>query len=162
MFLFHDGFIKLDDLDLSNYENYVNYIKRSGYKMGGTNYAPVLCAIIEGYEQSKGGLFGGKTRVNPIVDNGDPTFILFITDGANADRGATNRIIKKCSGMNVFIQFIGIGNYTFDYLEKLDDMPGRVRDNTGFSKMSDLANVSDKELYTDVLEQFSKWLRGLQ
>lgn len=162
MFLFHDSFIKLDDLDLSNYENYVNYIKKSGYEMGGTNYAPVLCAIIEGYEQPTGGFFGRTKKISPIVDNGDPTFILFITDGANADRGATNRIIKKCSDMNVFIQFIGIGNYSFDYLEKLDDMKGRARDNTGFSKMSSLENVSDSELYTDVLEQFSKWLKGLQ
>ena len=41
-------------------------------------------------------------------------------------------------------------------------MKGRARDNTGFSKMSSLENVSDSELYTDVLEQFSKWLKGLQ
>ena len=162
MFLFHDKFIKLKDLNLSNYENYVNYILSSGYRMGGTNYAPVLCAIIEGYDEPVGGFFGGTRRIAPIVDNGDPTFILFITDGANADHGATNRIIKKCSDMNVFIQFIGIGNYRFDYLEKLDDMKGRVRDNTGFSKMSDLASASDNELYMNVLEQFSNWLKGLQ
>ena len=64
--------------------------------------------------------------------------------------------------MNVFIQFIGIGNEQFKYLIALDDMPGRTHDNTGFSKMKDLDNASDNELYTNVLEQFSDWLNGLQ
>lgn len=96
------------------------------------------------------------------MDDGDATFILFITDGENADREETDRIIKKSSGMNVFIQFIGIGNENFQYLRKLDDMPGRVRDNTGFTKMKDLDKADDNELYTNVLEQFAKWIRGLQ
>lgn len=166
VYLFQDDYRKLTDLNLSNYETYVNsVIKTSGYSMGGTSYAPVLKAIIEGDSYKRGGFlgFGAKTvKVDPLVDNGDPTFILFITDGANADRPATDQIIKKSSGMNVFIQFIGIGSERFDYLMKLDDMPGRVRDNTGFSKMADLDRASDTELYTNVLEQFSGWLNGLQ
>ena len=64
--------------------------------------------------------------------------------------------------MNVFIQFIGIGEERFTYLRQLDDMSGRKRDNTGFSAMRDLNNVSDEKLYNNVLEQFSQWLRGLQ
>ena len=64
--------------------------------------------------------------------------------------------------MNVFIQFIGIGNEKFEYLISLDDMPGRKRDNTGFSKMEALEQVSDNELYTNILDQFSGWLNGLQ
>ena len=75
------------------------------------------------------------------------------------DREASDRIIRKSSSMNVFIQFIGIGYDSFNYLRKLDDMPGRKRDNTGFSKMADLDNVNDAELYTDVLEQFSAWIK---
>ena len=33
---------------------------------------------------------------------------------------------------------------------------------TGFTKMKDLDRADDRELYTNVLEQFAKWLRGLQ
>ena len=162
MFLFQSDFRKMEDLDVSNYENYVTeVIGRSGYSMGGTNYAPVLSGIIEGYRVRKG-MFGGTATVPPIVDNGDPTFILFITDGENADKTASDMIIRKSSEKNVFIQFIGIGNSTFRYLEQLDDMPGRKRDNTGFSKMSDLNNADDRTLYMNVLEQFSGWLKGLQ
>lgn len=166
VYLFQNDYRKMDDLNLKNYENYVsNIVKRSGYSMGGTNYAPVLKAIILGDTQTRGGFlgFGGHTEVtHALVDDGDPTFILFITDGENADRNATDDIIRKSSEMNVFIQFIGIGNERFTYLKKLDDMKGRKRDNTGFSKMKDLAKADDNELYTNVLEQFSQWLKHMQ
>ena len=64
--------------------------------------------------------------------------------------------------MNVFIQFIGIGNERFSYLTELDDLSGRKRDNTGFSKMKDLDRATDNELYSNILGQFSAWLKGLQ
>ena len=162
VFLFSNDYKKIADLNLSNYETYVKrVVLTSGYQMGGTAYAPVLKAIIEGDVQK--GFFGNvKVKQRAIVDNGDPTFVLFITDGENADKAASDAIIGKSSEMNVFIQFIGIGNERFTYLRKLDDMPGRCRDNTGFSKMSDLNKASDEELYTNVLEQFSDWLNGLQ
>ena len=166
VYLFQNDYRKLTDLNLSNYENYVNsVVKTSGYSMGGTNYAPGLRASLEGNAYKQGGFFGFGSKTittEALVDNGDPTFILFITDGANADRAETDKIIKKSSDKNVFIQFIGIGNETFDYLMKLDDMPGRTRDNTGFSKMRDLDQASDNELYNNVLEQFSGWLNGIQ
>jgi len=163
VFLFSNSYKKLNDLNISNYENYVNSIVRNSMmSMGGTSYAPVLRAIIEGGTIQTGFLFLKTEYTPPIVDNGDPTFILFITDGENSDRSASDTIIQKASSMNLFIQFIGIGNERFQYLEKLDDLPGRVRDNTGFSKMKSLDNASDQELYTNVLDQFSKWLRGLQ
>lgn len=164
IYLFQNDFMKLMDLTLSNYENYVqNIIQTSGYRMGGTSYAPVLKAIIEGKMHKKTGFFGRNTKTNTaIVNDNEPTFILFITDGENSDREETNKIIKKSSDMNVFIQFIGIGNEKFKYLKSLDEMHGRVRDNTGFTKMKDLDKADDKELYTNVLEQFAKWLKGLQ
>lgn len=166
VYLFSNSYKKIEDLNLSNYENYVNtVVAKSGFSMGGTYYAPVLKSIIEGGTRTVGGFFGigGKTIVdNPIVDDGDPTFILFITDGENADRANSDDIIRKSSEMNVFIQFIGIGSEKFKYLIALDDMPGRKRDNTGFSKMEDLDKADDSVLYTNVLEQFSGWLNGLQ
>jgi hypothetical protein len=130
--------------------------------MGGTYYAPVLNAIINGYQLPKSGMFSRTQSVPPIVDNHMPTFILFITDGENADHSNTTSIIRTSSSMNVFIQFVGIGDETFKYLKKLDSLTGRARDNTGFVRMQDLSRVDDLELYTNVLEQFSNWLKGLQ
>lgn len=166
VYLFSNGYKKIDDLNLSNYESYVNnVVRQSGFSMGGTSYAPVLKSIIEGGTRTVGGFFGfGRKTIaeEPIVDNGDPTFILFITDGENSDKAEADKIIRRSSEMNVFIQFIGIGNEQFKYLMALDDMPGRKRDNTGFSKMRDLDKADDNELYTNVLEQFSGWLNGIQ
>ena len=163
VYLFSNSFKKLDDLNLMNYENYVDtVVSSSSMSMGGTCYAPVLKAIIEGETKQKGFLFRKTEYIPPIVDGGDPTFILFITDGENSDCNNTDSVIRNSSGMNVFIQFIGIGNENFNYLQKLDDMPGRVRDNTGFSKMESLDNAPDQVLYINILDQFAKWLKGLQ
>lgn len=166
VFLFQSDYKKMNDLNLSNYENYIrDVVKKSGYSMGGTSYAPVLTAIIQGNTYKVGGFLGlGGHFVTdePLVENDVPTFILFITDGENADTLNSDNIIRKSSEMNVFIQFIGIGNEEFKYLMQLDDMSGRKRDNTGFSKMEDLNNASDDELYNNILEQFSGWLNGLQ
>ena len=163
VFLFSTEYKKLDDLNIMNYESYVNFVaKNSGMNMGGTMYSPVLRAIILGDTVKKGLFFGKAEYTPPIVDNGEPTFVLFITDGENADNINTNEIIMRSSSMNVFIQFIGIGTEKFEYLRKLDDLPGRVRDNTGFSQMESLDNASDHDLYTNVLGQVANWLRGLQ
>ena len=163
VFLFSTEYKKLDDLNIMNYESYVNFVaKNSGMNMGGTMYSPVLRAIIVGDTVKKGLFFGKAEYTPPIVDNGEPTFVLFITDGENADNINTNEIIMRSSSMNVFIQFIGIGTEKFEYLRKLDDLPGRVRNNTGFSQMESLDGASDQELYTNVLGQFANWLRGLQ
>ncbi len=146
VYLFQSDYRKIPDLDLSNYERYVtDVIQREHYPMGGTSYAPVLQAILKG-----------------VRTQDDPTFVLFITDGENVDRSQTNKIILKASTMNLFIQFIGIGDERFRYLQQLDDLPGRTRDNTGFSKMASLDSASDSELYTAVLKQFSAWLKGQQ
>ncbi len=166
VYLFQSDYRKMADLSLSNYEDYVsNVISVSGYSMGGTNYAPVLSAIIEGSVRCQDRFWRNSSmsrKVGAIVNDAQPTFILFITDGVNADISETDRIILKSSDMNVFIQFIGIGYYQFDYLEQLDNMSGRKRDNTGFSKMTDLEKADDNELYMNVLRQFSLWLRGQQ
>ena len=167
VYLFSSDYRKIADLNLSNYSDYVSsVINKSGYSMGGTRYSPVLKSIIEGGSHKEGGFMGfGGTIIkdDPIVDNyGDPTFVLFITDGENADQSESDAIIRKSSNMNVFIQFIGIGNERFNYLIKLDDLSGRTRDNTGFSKMRDLDRATDNELYSNILGQFSAWLKGLQ
>lgn len=177
VYLFTHSFRKLQDLTLQNYETYVKQvISKSGFTMGSTHYAPVLKAIIEGdshvevnYKEEKTLFFFNKKtpyretiETQALVDDGDPTFVLFITDGDNFDKDETNRMIKKSSPMNVFIQFIGIGRDNFSYLMQLDDLQGRQRDNTGFSKMRDLNQVDDKTLYMAVLEQFSLWLKGAQ
>lgn len=154
-YLFETGYRKMDDLNINNYSDYVKeVINKSGYRMGGTNYAPVLNSIING---EKAGIF--KKAEGAIVDDNQPTFVLFITDGANGDERNTEKVLLDASRKNVFIQFIGIGSSRFTYLEKLDELPNRPIDNTGFSQLTNLGNTSDSELYNTVLGEFIGWLK---
>lgn len=166
MYLFQNDYKKLEDINLNNYDKYVkSIIDKSGYRMGGTEYAPVLEAIINTDEdKSNNGFFGklfGSKNKSVDTNNNEITFVLFITDGANSDASRTDKIIRESSDpkLKTFIQFIGIGDENFNYLRKLDDLDGREIDNTGFSKMKDLKKANDEELYNNVLEQFSEWLK---
>ena len=166
MYLFQNSYRKMKDITLNNYENYVEkVINKSGYDMGGTEYAPVLEAIVHtNTSESKSGLLGklfGSKNKSVDTNNNEITFVLFITDGANSDESRTDKIIRESSDpkLKTFIQFVGIGNESFSYLRKLDDLSGRKVDNTGFSKMNDLQKASDEELYNNVLEQFAEWLK---
>ena len=163
VYLFQNDYRKMKDITLSNYKDYVEkVINKSGYYMGGTNYAPVLEAIINNQSANNTGLFGklfkSKKDTSP---QSDITFVLFITDGDNSDKYDTNKIIVESAKpeKRTFVQFIGIGGAEFNYLEELDNLEGRALDNTGFSKMVDLEMASDIELYNNILEQFAEWLK---
>ena len=174
VYSFECKYRKFDDLTISNYDDYVEeVINKSGYSMGGTNYAGVLEDIVFGGTrvetvQKKGFLGFGKKAVtkevkgDAIVSEDQSTFVIFITDGENMDKRETDAIIRRISKENVFVQFVGIGSERFNYLQKLDELDGRERDNTGFVKLDELDAVSDSELYTSVLEEFASWLKGEQ
>lgn len=147
VWIFDTGFYRMESMTLDNFDTYVDDIILSkNLRMGATSYSPVLKDIMGYY----------------FVENKEtnvPTFVIFITDGSNNDKKATNEIIKASSYQNVFIQFVGIGKEQFEYLEKLDDLKGRPVDNTGFIKITDLELIKDEDLYHKLLEQYPDWLR---
>lgn len=147
--LFANGCKQLDSVSERNYANYVNLVvSNSRFSMGGTEYAPVLKSVRKYYvEQEPSSL---------------PAFVVFITDGDNSDHEPTDEIVRLLSKDNLFVQFVGIGGSSFKYLEKLDDLSGRERDNTGFIKVRDMDRMSDEELYTELLKQYKDWLAGNQ
>lgn len=143
--LFSNDYERLDAVTAYNYEGYVdNVMLNSGMYMGGTEYAPVLNDIVKCYKNSKN----------------TPAFVMFITDGENGDKYATDAIIRELSNYNMFVQFVGIGNNRFDYLAKLDNLSGRKRDNTGFIAVKDMNKLNDQQLYTEMLRQYNAWLNN--
>lgn len=143
--LFSDDKERLDAVTINNYKNYVKKVMMNArMSMGGTNYAPVLKDIVKYYKD--------------VEPSEIPAFIIFITDGENWDTEQTNRIVKELSNYNMFVQFIGIGNENFKYLKSLDDMRGRKYDNTGFTAVKDMNQMTDEELYTEILKQYKNWL----
>lgn len=143
--LFSNGKKRLKPVTIQNYENYVkDTMMKSGMRMGGTEYAPVLEDIVKYYTQDSA--------------SNIPAFVIFITDGENSDKGKTDKIIRELSKYNMFVQFVGIGSASFNYLRSLDDMEGREHDNTGFIPVSDMNKMNDRELYLALLLQYKGWL----
>ena len=154
---------------IDNYDGYIKNKVMAGY-MGGTDYAPVLNEIksqyIDGTVKTSGffaRMFGRKEDKRETLTGADasinPVFVIFITDGDNSDKRNTDDIIRELSRTNCFIQFVGVGDDSMSYLEKLDDLDGRECDNTGFVRFSDINKVCDAELYEQLLGQFADWLK---
>lgn len=162
-------------LENMNIENYSDYATKEATKqrMAGTEYAGVLREIKEvfvtrksagkkgllGFLKKSSGVTDSKSKISGTSAEECPVFVIFITDGDNDDTVETDDIIRELSKYNVFVQFIGIGNTHFKYLEKLDDLSGRECDNTGFTKFANIENVPSDELYNTVLDQFADWLK---
>lgn len=162
VFRFENGCKQFPSLNLGNYGDYVSTILYTKTGMGGTEYAPVLNMIKKEYlgEKSKG-LFGFMKKDSSPATKAEtnPVFVIFVTDGDNSDKPATDKVIRELSAKNCFVQFVGVGKANMSYLEKLDNLSGRECDNTGFVRFANIENVSDADLYNKVLEQFADWLK---
>lgn len=145
VWLFENGCNKIADMTLDNHYGYIeNERIMKKYDMGGTNYAPVMKDI---YKTFKG--------------EQCPVLVLFITDGDNFDKSETTKFIRQISGEPIFWQFVGIGNASFDYLEKLDDLDGRVKDNANFFPVNNINRISDEELYSNLLKEYAGWIKTI-
>ena len=160
----------------ANHASYVDDILLKKVKQlgGGTHYAPAIRKAISDYGNkpetvapvpaAKGFLSKllGKNQPapnsTPLKPRKMPVYILFVTDGENQDRAATEAAIKEASRHGIFFQFVGIGNEQFNFLQKLDDLQDRVIDNADFFKISDITSMSDEELYDRILNEFPSWL----
>lgn len=153
-YLFHHSYKELPAIKTENLEGYVNK-EFMRYEMGMTKYAPVLRAIKDKFTTKTGGFlgFGGKPSIMKY-----PVYILFIVDGGNDDRAETEQVIREMSELGFFIQFIGVGNASFAFLEKLDDLSGRKLDNANFFKVSDIRQMSDDQLYKGLMTEYPGWL----
>ncbi len=85
-----------------------------------------------------------------------PVFIIFINDGGVDKR--IRKVISNSAVQPVFWQFVGIGTSNFKVLKELDTMKGRIVDNAGFFQLHDIENVSDEQLYDQLLNEFPKWI----
>jgi stress response protein SCP2 len=90
-----------------------------------------------------------------------PTYVAFITDGANHDKRDTTKAIQRASGLPAFFQFMAIGKANdFPFLQRLDELTGREIDNAGFFAISDPQGISDDEFYDKVMIEFPAWLEA--
>ena len=138
VWLFENGFQRLPDVTLDNLAGYVQR-ETSKYRMGGTCYAPVMRDVTKFYQDEK-----------------LPAYVLFITDGDNSDKQEATKAIIEASRKPIFWQFVGVGNDSFSYLQKLDDMSGRYVDNADFFKVAQAGSIT----YEQLLTEFPEWLEN--
>lgn len=156
-YLFSDDVEKVKpNITLENIAGYIqNHVYNGNYDMGGTSYAPVINQVVEDFAniQTKGGFLGfGGEKVYEKMEM--PTYVIFITDGENGDRGDAIEAITEASKAGIFFQFVGIGGASFNFLKKLDTISGRNIDNANFFEVHDLSHKTDDELYALLLNEF--------
>ena len=143
LMLFGTRTYRLPAMTLEAIEGYVERVILPRYKiMEATYYAPPLRMIWETYRDKPG----------------DPVFVIFLTDGGNADCRGSAAVLRAMSAEPVFTQFVGIGKETFPFLERLDDLDGRRVDNAGLMAVNDIAAIKDGEWYDRLLNEFPQWL----
>ena len=144
VWIFDNGFHRLPSITLDNFYGYIKENIINKYRMGGTEYAPVMKDVAKKYiEEDPAKL---------------PNYVMFITDGDNSDKDRATVEINAISKYPVFFQFIGIGNSSFSYLEKLDEMDGRFVDNANFFSVKNIAKIDDSDLYNKLLAEYPNWL----
>ncbi|MFZ1301893.1 MAG: VWA domain-containing protein [Candidatus Microsaccharimonas sp.] len=132
------------------------FVARQKPRWNGTSYVAALRWVIEqaGYSHidlrnpltaaapaSSGGFLGfGKRPVaspteGPLTVKATtavPTFAIIFTDGDPQDKEETEKLLRQMSQLPIFVQWIGVGDFKFTFLTKLNDLEGGLIDNSGF------------------------------
>ncbi|MCU1719976.1 MULTISPECIES: VWA domain-containing protein [unclassified Pseudomonas] len=88
-----------------------------------------------------------------------PVYVLFISDGGVHENRKITALMSEAAKLPLYWQFVGLGGNGYGILEKLDDMKGRVVDNCGFFALDDLQQISEEQLYDQLMEEFPGWLK---
>lgn len=102
-----------------------------------------------------------------------PIYVMFVTDGGTSDQPTTEKHLRWSSYEPIFWQFMGIGkgrkskakrllsfsDSDFPFLEKLDELGGRLIDNANFFSVSSPDELSDAELYDLLMAEYPSWLK---
>lgn len=150
LYLFHEKAIYIGELGKDDISGLAASLRRK-YSLGGTNYAPPIEEILKEFKAETP---SGKSEV--------PTYVIFMTDGKNFDEPQTKSALIECSKHGIFFQFVGIGDATLEFLEKLDDLSGRFLDNANFFQIGNINHLSDADLYKQLMAEFPSWLKQAQ
>lgn len=168
VFAFDSTAVYLGQLTLDNYKGGVTRLL-AGRRMGTTNYAEAFDLVNShfGFDTTasapKKGLFGFRKDKAPSAapaPSSTPVFTIFETDGAPDNARAAAESLRNISGNPIFWKFLSVGNENIPFLQKLDDLTGRVIDNADYQPVGDVSNISDDHLFDLLLEEYADWLRA--
>lgn len=166
--LFDNYAYDLGEITLGNCQGFIN---KQRPNWGGTEYVSALRWIIDqaGYSNVNlgssgggGGFFrrnsgGGGLSVKAQAPY--PVFAIFVTDGEPQDGHAATELLVRMSQLPIFIQFVGVGQHSFQYLKQLDDLDGRLIDNAGFFEARGAAGTQEGML-NGLLNEFPEYLKN--
>jgi len=129
------------DVQVTGYAGIVDRTHTS-VPWGSTDYAAAMQQVFEEHR---------------LVGWDQPALVVFQTDGEPDSRSAAERLLQEASSYPIFWAFVGFGS-NIGFLEKLDDLRGRMVDNASFFHARDPQRVSDAELYDGITSQYADWL----
>ncbi|MYR93069.1 MULTISPECIES: VWA domain-containing protein [unclassified Streptomyces] len=134
---------QVEEVEEARLDNYTGIIDathtRAGW--GTTDYALAIEYIVKEFGH----------------ENAAPSLVIFQSDGEPDHPSLAEQALREASHLPIFWAFIGFGN-RIDFLEGLDDLPGRAVDNASFFHARDPRAVPDADLYDGITAQYGQWL----
>jgi len=168
VFLFGSAVHQPAPMRPENAQDYIKQVIKAHPLEGDTRYGRAMEAVRKYYyPDSQGG-----ERKSPIT-SALPVFVMFVTDGSTSDKPLTEKQLRWASHEAIFWQFMGIGkgrksknrsltafaDSDFPFLEKLDELDGRLIDNADFFSVNAPDEHSDEALYDLLMTEYPGWLR---
>jgi stress response protein SCP2 len=168
VFLFGRNVHRDEPMGLDNWSGYVGQMIARHPLEGDTRYGAAMEAVRRHYFPDAA---GGERRTP--CKSAVPVYVMFVTDGTTSDKPLTERQLRWASREAIFWQFMGIGkgkkskskllaNFAesdFPFLEKLDELDGRLVDNADFFSVASPDEHSEAELYDLLMTEYPAWLK---
>ncbi len=176
LFLFGANAHQAGEMNLDNFANFITQIEKKYPLEGGTYYGKAMTLIRQFYFPDNQG-----KKLNQIRPSSSPVYVMFVTDGNTFDEKITEQQLQWSSYEPIFWQFMAIGKSQkdikqggfggwlsrafasdFTFLEKLDDLQGRLIDNANFFSVEYPHLIEDDLLYKLLMSEYPQWLKLAQ
>jgi stress response protein SCP2 len=168
VFLFGRDVHQPAPMSLSNAPTYINDVIKRHPLEGDTRYGRAMEAVRKHYFPD-----GGAAERRAPAKGAMPVYVMFVTDGSTSDQPLTERHLRQSSYEPIFWQFMGIGkgrksksrrllafaDSDFPFLEKLDELDGRLIDNANYFSVASPDEHGDAELYDLLMAEYPGWLK---
>jgi stress response protein SCP2 len=168
VFLFGQNVHHPAPMELANCSAYVQQAIVRHPLEGDTRYGRAMAEVREFYFPDA----KGRERTTPFKAE-LPVYVMFVTDGSTSDQPQTEKQLRWSSMEPIFWQFMGIGRSRksknakpatlgqsdFPFLEKLDELDGRLVDNANFFSTASPDEFSDSELYDLLMTEYPGWVK---
>lgn len=168
VFLFGANAHQPEPMGIGNNRDYIASLIKKYPLEGDTRYGRAMQAIREYYFQKT-----PATGAQQIKKADTPVYVMFVTDGSTADQPLTERLLRESSHEPIFWQFMGIGkgrkskskalsffsDSNFPFLEKLDELSGRLVDNAAFFSVEHPEEHLDEALFDLLMEEYPEWVK---